>query len=194
MAEVGNGGEAPVTTVFVTVGTDHHPFTRLMHWTVRATAQPGVTAIVQHGSTEPPQGVDAVEMMDVDDLTTALRQADLVVCHGGPGSIMEARAAGHTPIVVPREHRYGEHVDDHQVRFATRLAREGLVVLARDEDEFTAALSASTPVRSVSAAAHQETTSLDTAVATIAALVDHLVVPASRRPRRRIHRFTRTDY
>lgn len=182
-----------MTTVFVTVGTDHHPFERLMRWIEEATEEQGIKAIVQHGSTEPPAGVEAVEMMDVDELFTSLRLADLVVCHGGPGSIMEARAAGHTPIVVPREHRYGEHVDDHQVRFATRLGREGLVVLARDHESFTLALSADDPGRPTSAAVEQEPTSLDSAVATIAQLVDQLVGPTNDSTRRRRRGFNRTD-
>ena len=29
------------------------------------------------------------------------------------------------PIVVPRQHRLGEHVDDHQVAFSRRLAADG---------------------------------------------------------------------
>jgi UDP-N-acetylglucosamine transferase subunit ALG13 len=35
--------------------------------------------------------------------------------------------------VVPRQHRLGEHVDDHQVAFSRRLAAEGSVFLAEDE-------------------------------------------------------------
>ena len=42
-------------------------------------------------------------MLGVDQLAELLLSADAVVTHGGPGLIMEARAAGHCPIVVPRD-------------------------------------------------------------------------------------------
>ena len=51
--------------------------------------------------------------------------AAAVVCHGGPGTILGARHRGAVPIVVPRQHRLGEHVDDHQVAFSRRLAADG---------------------------------------------------------------------
>ncbi len=40
------------------------------------------------------------------------------------------------PIVVPREARYSEHVNDHQVDFCTRLAAQGDIQMARTKDEF----------------------------------------------------------
>lgn len=60
----------------------------------------------------------------------ALAAADAVVSHGGPGTIMAAREAGRVPIVVPRLPGLGEHVDDHQVRFARRMADRGQIHVA----------------------------------------------------------------
>jgi UDP-N-acetylglucosamine transferase subunit ALG13 len=54
-----------------------------------------------------------------------MASAAAVVCHGGPGTILGARHTGAVPIVVPRQHRLGEHVDDHQVAFSRRLAADG---------------------------------------------------------------------
>lgn len=53
---------------------------------------------------------------------------------------MGARDAGHVPIVVPRRSDLGEHVDDHQVRFATRVAAAGQVHLATDQPTFSSLL------------------------------------------------------
>jgi len=44
------------------------------------------------------------------------------------------------PICIPRQSGLGEHVDDHQVRFATRVAAAGQVHLASTADELTALL------------------------------------------------------
>jgi UDP-N-acetylglucosamine transferase subunit ALG13 len=61
--------------------------------------------------------------------------ADVVVTHGGPGTILEASSAGHRPVVVPRQRSYGEHVDDHQLRFAKRLAEDGMIVMALEQSQ-----------------------------------------------------------
>nr|WP_246290489.1 glycosyltransferase [Nocardioides marinus] len=54
--------------------------------------------------------------------------------------IMEARALGHLPLVVPRDPRLGEHVDDHQQRFARRAAEAGLVQAVGSVEELAVGL------------------------------------------------------
>ncbi len=72
--------------------------------------------------------------MAYEDMVNAMRAVDVIVCHGGTGSIVSSRLAGIRPIVVPRTKALGEHVDDHQVSFARRLARLGQVDLAESEE------------------------------------------------------------
>jgi UDP-N-acetylglucosamine transferase subunit ALG13 len=126
----------------VTVGTDHHRFDRLMDWLERwDAANPGaVRWTVQHGSSRPMSGADGFAMKPRAELLELLEAADLVVTQGGPGGIMDSRASGTTPIVVPRLARLDEVVDDHQVAFVRQLARNGLLVAAESEAELHAAL------------------------------------------------------
>lgn len=127
---------APVTsaTVFVSVGTDHHRFDRLVRWADALAAHPRVADVfVQRGSSGFVPACDSEPMIDADALRTRLAGADLVVCHGGPSTIMEARAHGHMPIVVPRDPDHGEHVDGHQMRFCDHLAAGGAIHLASSE-------------------------------------------------------------
>lgn len=129
--------------VLVTVGTDHHPFERLVRWMdawVSGPAAQGVRCFIQAGTASPPRNAGWASWMPHDRLTEQLDQAMVVVCHGGPGTIAEARRRGIVPIVVPRRDDLGEHVDDHQVRFARRMAAQGLVVVAETEDDLHAAL------------------------------------------------------
>ena len=56
--------------------------------------------------------------------------------HGGPSTVMDARASGRLPIVVPRDPDRDEHVDGHQMRFADHLELHGLARLAGSEFEF----------------------------------------------------------
>jgi UDP-N-acetylglucosamine transferase subunit ALG13 len=128
--------------LLVTVGTDHHPFDRLVRWADAWLAgHPGeLRCLMQTGTSAPPTGgvrgtpggcpggSGAVEWrayLEFDALQAAMSAAAAVVCHGGPGTILGARQGGAVPIVVPRRHRLGEHVDDHQVAFSRRLAADG---------------------------------------------------------------------
>jgi UDP-N-acetylglucosamine transferase subunit ALG13 len=125
--------------VFVSVGTDHHPFDRLVGW-VDAWLPDGVQCVVQHGTSAPPRRAEGVAYLDHGALTALLEEAAVVVSHGGPTTITESRRHGRRPIVVPRSPALGEHVDDHQQRFCARMAAKGLISTAADEDVFRALL------------------------------------------------------
>jgi UDP-N-acetylglucosamine transferase subunit ALG13 len=119
-------GAAPL--LLVTVGTDHHPFDRLVRWAgAWLDGHPGrLRCLMQTGTSAPPPGAaDWQAYLEYDALQEAMASAAAVVCHGGPGTILGARHTGAVPIVVPRQHRLGEHVDDHQVAFSRRLAADG---------------------------------------------------------------------
>jgi UDP-N-acetylglucosamine transferase subunit ALG13 len=133
-------GERPL--VLATVGTDHHPFDRLLRW-LHAWPQReigDVDVLVQSGKSQSIRGLDCRPYLTVEELTAAVERAAVVVCHGGPATIMQARHAGHVPIVVPRRPELGEHVDGHQVRFASWMAKQGQIVVAATEASLHAAL------------------------------------------------------
>jgi UDP-N-acetylglucosamine transferase subunit ALG13 len=123
--------------LLVTVGTDHHPFDRLVRWVEAWLGQAperALRCLVQTGTSRPPEATAAWQpYLEHAELEAAMTRAAAVVCHGGPGTILGARQAGAVPIVVPRQQRLGEHVDDHQVLFSRRLAAEGGVFLAESE-------------------------------------------------------------
>ena len=108
-----------------------------------------------------------------------LDETDVLVC---PTAALRLIAAawerGFLPVVVPRLPQFGEHVDDHQLRFALKLAELGRIWLAQSAAEFTACLSDATRdparLRANVPAAHT-----DAAVARFGELVEELV----RRPR-----------
>lgn len=123
----------PRPLVFVTVGSDHHPFDRLVSWVDAWAARNDVDCVVQYGTAQPPRSVHAVPYLDKDLLELLLESADVAVAQGGPMSIIEARRAGLVPVVVAREPRLGEVVDGHQVAFCDKLGGQGLIRNAADE-------------------------------------------------------------
>lgn len=128
--------------VAVFVGTDHHPFDRLVSsvddWL--ETTDLDARVVIQHGSSAPPREAEGVPIVAHDEVARIMRDAEVVVCHGGPATIADARAAGKKPMVMPRDPGRGEHVDNHQMLFAARLAKSGLVTLVQDEAQLVHAL------------------------------------------------------
>lgn len=115
-------------TVLALVGTDHHPFHRLVDWVdAAAVRHPDVRFLIQHGVADPPLVAEGHRFLTHARLSAEMATAAAVVCHGGPGTIMEARAAGLVPICMPRDPALGEHVDSHQLRFARLVGTAGVV-------------------------------------------------------------------
>lgn len=171
--------------VLVVVGTDKHPFDRLVDWLRgwQRTHPDRVVLTVQHGHTGAADVPGAVAFLGHDELQAAISTADLVICHGGPATILEVRRHGRVPIVVPRDPSHGEHVDDHQLRFARRLGAAGLVVVCETRAEFVAELTAglAEPSRFVVRADPDSAREREAAVARVGEIVEDLVVAANGR-------------
>jgi UDP-N-acetylglucosamine transferase subunit ALG13 len=135
--------------IFVTVGTHHQPFQRLLD--ALGSLQPA-ELVVQYGSGKEPADVArAVPFMGFAEMLDHFERAEHVVTHAGVGSILCARRCGHVPVVVPRERRYGEHVDDHQVELTRALENRGSVVALRDLERLSTAIEQLPPRGSVTA-------------------------------------------
>jgi UDP-N-acetylglucosamine transferase subunit ALG13 len=117
--------------IFVSVGTHEAPFDRLLRGLEDFPAD--VEMVVQHGhSSIRPSHADCMDFIPFETLRDLVQRADTVITHAGVGSIIVTLAEGKLPIVVPRLREYGEHVDNHQLSLATRLAEAGLVELVHD--------------------------------------------------------------
>lgn len=133
-------GESAGRRMVVIVGTDHHPFNRLIRWTNEwLCSHPEMSdrCFVQYGTASVRPTCSGSQFLEVSPLSAMLDTAEVIICHGGPGSISEAWARSRRPIVVPRLARLGEHVDDHQADFCQQVAELGKIALAQTLPEFT---------------------------------------------------------
>ena len=160
--------------VFVTVGTDHHRFGRLMDWVQHQQDRGTAAFVVQHGSSPPVEGAVNHGLLPHADLLAQMADADVVVGQGGPGTVMDARQVGRRPLVVPRLSGLAEAVDDHQVSFCREMELLGHAVVASDEDGFARALRCALD-DPASMRAEPGASEVEATVARIAAAVDALL-------------------
>lgn len=121
--------------VLVLLGTDHHPFDRMVRWAdAWSRAHPNRRIFVQYGSSSSPTAAAGTDFLSPESLAVMMNKARVVVTHGGPGTISAARSAGHRPLVVARDPAYGEHIDDHQLRFVRWAADRDLASACADVD------------------------------------------------------------
>jgi UDP-N-acetylglucosamine transferase subunit ALG13 len=124
--------------VFVTLGTIRpYRFDALVD-AVRGTGLAGPDAVWQLGQTArgdlPGRAFAQTSAAEFDGFCD---DADVVVTHAGVGTVMQLLDRGICPVVVPRRHRRGEHVDDHQAQICELLTARGLGVVV-EADELTA--------------------------------------------------------
>jgi UDP-N-acetylglucosamine transferase subunit ALG13 len=125
--------------IFATVGAHQDGFPRMLR--ALESLPPELDLVVQYGNGRPPGNARVAQaFMPFDLMAQNFSAAERVVTHAGVGSILLAIRHGHRPIVIPRLHRNGEHVDDHQVELAQRMAELQKVHVVWDEAELPAAL------------------------------------------------------
>jgi len=189
-------GRPDAGVVLAVVGTDVHAFDRLTDWLRRwytdrfgdpsaAGGAGGATPelVLQYGHSRAPDLPGAVPFLGHEALQRAMAEATLVISHGGPATITEARRNGHLPIVVPRDPAHREHVDNHQQLFARRLGAAGMVWLCETEAELVEALDkglADPSAFALSADARAQESRAE-AVAKVGRIVENLVAQRSRR-------------
>ncbi len=107
-----------------------------------AALHPDVRVVIQRGGAAETAHAESAPLIPYDELRALFAQATAVVSHGGPSTVMDVRAAGRLPVVVPRDPAHGEHVDGHQLRFGRHLSRHGLATVATARAEVEAAVEA----------------------------------------------------
>jgi UDP-N-acetylglucosamine transferase subunit ALG13 len=87
-----------------------------------------------------PVGLECVETLPFDEIQRLLKEADLVICHGGTGSLITALREGCRVVAMPRLFELGEHYDNHQAEITSAFAHRGLIGVAKSEEELERAL------------------------------------------------------
>lgn len=121
--------------VLVLLGTQNNDFTRLLK-AVQENIDNKVIedeVVVQAGFTKfNSKDMKIFDFIDKEKLFELIDKADLIITHGGVGSIIASLKKGKKVIVVPRQKKYGEHVNNHQLQIAKKFEQDGYVKYALD--------------------------------------------------------------
>ena len=125
--------------IFVTVGTHEQPFNRLIEEVdrLRGIGEIEEEVIFQRGYSDyQPKNSRYYDMLSYEDMEKYMREARIIITHGGPASFIAPLTMGKVPIVVPRQAKYHEHINDHQLEFCRQVAeRTRNIILVENVDE-----------------------------------------------------------
>lgn len=117
--------------IFVTVGTHEQGMDRLFIELDRlieiGKLKEEVFAQIGY-SNYMPKNYKYKKMIGYDEMDEYVKKSNIVITHGGPGSIFHPLQYGKIPIVVPRNPEFNEHVDNHQILFTKRLYQQNKVL------------------------------------------------------------------
>ncbi len=122
--------------IFVTVGTHEQPFNRLVEFIDKLVENEIIKdeVIIQTGySTYKPKFCKFNKMLPYQEMVKNVQNARIVITHGGPASFIMPLQYGKIPIVVPRQKKFNEHVNNHQLEFCKAVAeRQKNIIVVED--------------------------------------------------------------
>jgi|ETNmetMinimDraft_23_1059889.scaffolds.fasta_scaffold08543_3 UDP-N-acetylglucosamine transferase subunit ALG13 len=127
--------------IFVTVGTHNQSFDRLVKKVDEIAENLEEDVIIQRGHTVyKPKRANFFDFASRDKMRQMMKNARVILSHGGAGSIIFALKAKKPLIVVPRLFSFGEHVNDHQLELVQALEEDKRVRAVYDIDDLDNAL------------------------------------------------------
>lgn len=132
-----------ILNIFVTIGTKNYQFNRL----VSMMDKKGV--IIQYGVSNKPLKAKGFDFLKKQEMIDLINWSDLIICHAGTGTVMEAIDSGKKMILFPRQKKFKEHVDDHQINFANYIEKRFGIKVIYDEKELWSAIKKSSKPKNI---------------------------------------------
>ena len=129
--------------IFVTLGTQDKGFTRLLKAIQKQIDKGNIKekVVVQAGYTcFESKDMEIFDYMLKDDFENFMKTCDILITHGGVGSIMTGLNAGKKIIAAARLKEYGEHTNDHQVQIIEKFSKDGYIIALDDFNKLDKAL------------------------------------------------------
>lgn len=113
--------------ILVTLGTQKQQFTRLLDYIENSNINEEI--VVQAGHTKyNSKKMKIFDFINYDEMNKYVAKADLIITHGGTGSIIGPLKMGKKVIACARKKEWLEHVDDHQKEIIDVFYEEGYIL------------------------------------------------------------------
>lgn len=122
--------------IFVTLGTSDYPFTRLLKQIDDLIENNNIkNIIVQCGNEDyQPKNFTIIKNLDKKEFNEYLKKAEVVITHGGVGTIIDCIKTGKKVIAFPRKAEYGEAKNNHQEQIINNLKNKGSILTGEIND------------------------------------------------------------
>lgn len=129
--------------ILVTLGTQDKSFSRLLDMIEECIKEKIIKEeiIVQAGFTKyESDNMKIFDYIDMKEFDKLLTECDVLITHGGVGTIVSAVKQGKKVIASPRLSKYNEHHNDHQCQIIESFKEEGYILSCTNLEELKIAL------------------------------------------------------
>ena len=121
--------------ILVTLGTQDKDFKRLLVAIDREIEKKNIKdkVIVQAGTTKyESKNMEIFDLIPTDKFDELMNECDLLITHGGVGSILTGVTKNKKVIAAARLAKYNEHVNDHQLQIIENFTKHNYILGLKD--------------------------------------------------------------
>ncbi len=121
--------------ILVVLGTQDKPFPRLLEAVEKSIQNGSIKerVVVQAGQTKfESEHMEIFDFLPAPEFDKLMDEADIIITHGGAGTILSAIKKGKKILATPRLSKYKEHHNDHQKQIIEEFVRLGYLLELRD--------------------------------------------------------------
>jgi len=121
--------------ILVTLGTQDKSFKRLLDAVSKQINEGNIKdkVIVQAGCTKySNKNMEIFDLIDRDKFSELIKECDLLITHGGVGSIINGLKNNKVVIAAARLEKYKEHTNDHQLQIINNFKESGYILALED--------------------------------------------------------------
>lgn len=124
--------------ILITLGTQDKEFTRLLDQVQKEIDKGNIKdkVVVQAGYTKyESKDMEIFDLIDREKFSELISSCDLLITHGGVGSIITGLQNNKKVIVAPRLSKYNEHMNDHQIQITENFSRMKYILPLYENDD-----------------------------------------------------------
>lgn len=124
--------------IFVTLGTQDKSFERLLKDIKKQIDLENIKekVVVQAGFTKfDSKDMEIFDLISMDEFDRLMNECDLLITHGGVGSIISGLKKNKKVIAVARLAKYKEHMNDHQKQIVDNFSEAGYILKYDENDD-----------------------------------------------------------